>query len=184
MAQRFLLTGANGFIGAHILSELLANNHSVRAVVRSQNKADQVRKDHASAGDKLDFALVTDMTTPGAFHEAVKSDPPFNAVIHTASPLRFGQVKDFVNDMMLPPKLGMEELLKSVKAHAPSVKRLIFLSSFASVINNSGGLSGKVFTEKDDNPVTWDEAANGNAVGVAYEASKKYAEKAGKYFLL
>lgn len=36
--------------------------------------------------DKLDFAIVKDIAQKGAFDEAVKSDPPFEAVIHTASP--------------------------------------------------------------------------------------------------
>jgi nucleoside-diphosphate-sugar epimerase len=86
MSQHILLTGANGFIGAHILSLLLKNGHSVRAVLRSKAKADQVLADFPTFGSKLDFGIVPDITSPGAFDVAVQSDPPFDIVIHTASP--------------------------------------------------------------------------------------------------
>jgi nucleoside-diphosphate-sugar epimerase len=86
MAQRVLLTGANGFVGSHVLEQLLARGASVRAVVRSESKAAQVLADFPTAGSKLDFGIVPDITTPGAFDEVVKSTPPFDTVIHTASP--------------------------------------------------------------------------------------------------
>lgn len=86
MSQRVLLTGANGFIGAHILASLLENGHSVRAILRSESKASQVLKDFPSYGNKLDFGTVPDITSSGAFDTAVVSDPPFDTVIHTASP--------------------------------------------------------------------------------------------------
>lgn len=86
MPQRILLTGANGFIGAHILDVLLSKGHSVRAILRSQSKVDQVLADFPNYGSTLDFGIVPDITAPGAFDKAVVSDPPFNSVIHTASP--------------------------------------------------------------------------------------------------
>ena len=58
--------------------------------VRSQDKADKIRNAHSSFGkNKLDFSIVKDIAVEGAFDDAVKSDPPFEAVIHTASPFHF-----------------------------------------------------------------------------------------------
>jgi len=58
--------------------------------VRSQEKANKIREAHSNLGkDKLDFAIVEDIAVEGAFDEAVKSDPPFEAVVHTASPFHF-----------------------------------------------------------------------------------------------
>lgn len=79
-------TGANGFVGSHILEQLLSHCLSVRAVLRSQSKAAQVLADFPAAGSNLDFGIVPDITTPGAFDDVVKSSPPFDTVIHTASP--------------------------------------------------------------------------------------------------
>jgi len=85
-ARRVLLTGANGFIGSHILDGLLAQGHSVRAVVRSQSKETQVLSDFPGFGARLDFGIVPDITVPGAFNQVVQAQPPFDIVIHTASP--------------------------------------------------------------------------------------------------
>lgn len=77
-SHRILLTGANGFVASHILSQLLASpaQHSVRAVVRSASKVDAVKSLFPSTSpQQLDFAVVPDMTVPGAFDDALKSDP-------------------------------------------------------------------------------------------------------------
>lgn len=87
---RVLLTGGSGFIAAHVLDILLHRGHSVVTTVRSQEKANKIKKAHPSYGsDKLDFSIVEDIAQEGAFDKAVVSDPPFEAVIHTASPFHF-----------------------------------------------------------------------------------------------
>jgi nucleoside-diphosphate-sugar epimerase len=87
---RVLLTGGSGFIAAHVLDILLNRGHSVVTTVRSQAKADKIKQAHSSyKSDKLDFAIVEDIAQENAFDKAVVSDPPFEAVIHTASPFHF-----------------------------------------------------------------------------------------------
>lgn len=87
---RVLLTGASGFIAAHTLDILLERGHSVVGTVRSQEKADKIKAQYnGKYADNLSFAIVPDIAQPGAFDEAVKSDPPFEAVLHTASPFHF-----------------------------------------------------------------------------------------------
>jgi hypothetical protein len=50
--------------------------------VRSQEKADRIAKAQSKYGkDKLDFAIVEDIAKEGAFDKAIKSDPPFEAVV-------------------------------------------------------------------------------------------------------
>lgn len=88
---RVLLTGGSGFIAAHTLDVLLKRGHSVVTTVRTQDKADKIKADHKSAVEKglLDFAIVPDIAQEGAFDKAVVSDPPFEVVLHTASPFHF-----------------------------------------------------------------------------------------------
>lgn len=58
--------------------------------VRSQQKADKIKEAHPNVSSKqLGFAIVEDIAKEGAFDQAIKSDPPFEAVIHTASPFHF-----------------------------------------------------------------------------------------------
>jgi NADPH:quinone reductase-like Zn-dependent oxidoreductase len=87
---RVLLTGGSGFIAAHVLDILLQHGHSVVTTVRSQEKANKIKEAHSKYGkEKLDFAIVEDIAQEGAFDKAVVSDPPFETVIHTASPFHF-----------------------------------------------------------------------------------------------
>ena len=37
------LTGSNGFIGSHILTELVSHGHEVTALVRNEEEAEKVR---------------------------------------------------------------------------------------------------------------------------------------------
>jgi nucleoside-diphosphate-sugar epimerase len=88
---RVLLTGGSGFIAAHTLDVLLKRGHSVLTTVRSQEKADKIKAQYeeAAAEGSLSFAIVPDIAHEGAFDEAVVSDPPFEVVLHTASPFHF-----------------------------------------------------------------------------------------------
>lgn len=88
---RVLLTGGSGFIAAHTLDVLLKRGHSVVTTVRTQDKADKIKAEHKSAvGEgRLGFAIVPDIAQEGAFDKAVVSDPPFEVVLHTASPFHF-----------------------------------------------------------------------------------------------
>jgi uncharacterized protein YbjT (DUF2867 family) len=70
--ETVLVTGGSGFVAAHVLNAFLGRGYNVRATVRSQSSADKVKKSHGHYGDKLSFAIVPDVQTPGAFDEAVK----------------------------------------------------------------------------------------------------------------
>ena len=187
MVQRVLLTGANGYVGSHILSVLLGRGFSVRSVVRSQSKVDQVRANFPNYTSQLDFALVPDITAAGAYEKAVVSNPPFDTVIHTASPYLYRAVKDNT-EFLMPAVNGTKEILRSVKAHAPSVKRVVITSSCAAVLDFAGeaakpdSAEPKTYTEADWNPKSWEDALVGNP-SVAYQVSKKYAEMAAWEFL-
>ena len=176
--HRILLTGSNGFLGSHILKQLLPHpGVSVRAVVRSQSKIENVRSDFGTF-QNLDFAVVPDITSPEAFNDALShTDVPFDTVIHSASPFLYKAVSN--NREFLDPAIkGTTEILKSIKAVAPSVKRVIVTSSFAAVgdLVNPTNMSCKTLTEEDWNPVSFDEAVSSTSLGVGYQASKKFAE--------
>lgn len=68
-----LVSGINGFVGAHVGLQLLQKGYSVRGTARNVSSADAllstVYKDYA---DRVQIVSVADFTTPGAFDEAVK----------------------------------------------------------------------------------------------------------------
>lgn len=98
--------------------------------------------------------------------QAVKSDPPFDYVLHTASPFHHNVV-DPVKDFLDPAIKGTTGILKAIKAYAPSVKRVVITSSFAAIVNPKQ--HPKVYSEESWNPVTWEEALDSTQT---YRASK------------
>jgi len=181
---RVLLTGGSGFIAAHVLDVLLDHGHSVVTTVRSQEKADKIKAAHPDTPtSKLDFVIVPDIALEGAFDKAVISDPPFEAVIHTASPFHFDVTPDNTKEKLLDPAImGTTGILRSIKKSAPTVKSVVITSSFASILDPSKGVApGITYSEADWNPITLEQAPLNPTSG--YRASKKFAELAAWEFV-
>lgn len=180
---RVLLTGGSGFIAAHTLDILLDHGHSVVTTVRTQDKADKIKASYKSYVDKgqLGFAIVPDIAQPDAFEKAVVSDPPFEVVLHTASPFHYN-VTDVKKDLLDPAIVGTTSVLKSIKAHAPSVKHVVITSSYAAIVHPKNGYwPGHIYSEDDWDPITLEEAKENPMTG--YRASKTFAEKAAWDFV-
>lgn len=179
---RVLLTGGSGFIAAHVLESLLKRGHSVVTTVRSKEKGDKILQAHPSQRtDTLSYVIVSDMSQAGAFDEAVVSSPPFEAVIHTASPYHFkANTEEAIKDLITTAVQGTTGIMESVKAKAPTVKRVVVTSSFAAIVDPKKPLSYK-YTESDWCPVTEQEAFENPLA--AYRASKTFAEKAAWDFV-
>ena len=84
--DKVLVTGANGFLAAYLIQELLGHGYSVKGTVRSVEKADHIKsifKDAVESG-RLELVEVPDFLAVDAFDEAVKG---VNAIAHTATPV-------------------------------------------------------------------------------------------------
>jgi len=161
---RVLLTGGSGFIAAHILDALLDHGHSVVTTVRSQDKAQKIVEAHPKySKDRLDTVIVEDIAKEDAFEKAVISDPPFDIVIHTASPFHFN-ITDTKKDLLDPAIIGTTGILKAIKKSAPTVKRVVITSSFAAIINVTNPPKHP-YSEADWNPVTEEEASKDASTG-------------------
>ncbi|CAG8955774.1 hypothetical protein HYFRA_00011643 [Hymenoscyphus fraxineus] len=184
MSKNILLTGANGFIGSHILSLLLTSHHHILAIVRSPSKATKLTLNFTShpQSANLELGIVPDITVPGAFASVIESaqaSRPLDIVIHTASPFLYRVVENNI-EFLDPAIKGTLEILRAVKEGAGSVKRVVVTSSCAAVIDFDADVvqvPRKVYTEEDWNPRTWEEALGGSP-NAGYQASKKFAEKA------
>ncbi|GMG16380.1 unnamed protein product [Aspergillus oryzae] len=177
MARRVLLTGGNGFIGSHILAQLLDHGCTVCCAVRTQEKGDKILRDFAAQQSQITITIVPDIVAPGAYDTAVQGTPAFDAVYHTASPFTYANAGS--NLQFLEPAIkGTLNLLKAVKDNAPSVKRVIWTGSCASVIDYDNLVADppRIYREADWNPVTWEEAVNGDP-SKAYRGSKLFAER-------
>ena len=74
MAPLVLVTGPNGFIGAHVFTQLLSKGYAIRGTVRSPSKADYFSQKFpaAATSGQISFVIVKDIAQPGAFKNAVK----------------------------------------------------------------------------------------------------------------
>lgn len=184
-----LVTGANGHVAQHIISQLLSlpenERPRIRATVRSDASAAGLKSAFPShiASGTLEFAYIPEIAAPGAFDEAVNG---VTHIAHVASPLVVGAT-DAENEVLKPAIQGTTSLLRSA-LNVSTLQSVVITSSFAAVHDPMRGLDSYMYTPKDWNPISYETAADPNLdltvwperyrVFITYMASKKLAEKA------
>lgn len=167
-----LVTGGSGFVGGHVILQLLDAGHDVRTTVRSLAKEPAVRDTLAHAGatnlDRLSF-VAADLNQDEGWAEAVAG---CEYVQHVASPFPLAQPKD-ENDLIRPAVDGTLRVLRA--ARDAGVKRVVLTSSFAA-IGYGHGDQAAAYTEAD-----WTNV-DGPAVQ-PYMKSKTLAERAAWAFV-
>ncbi|KAJ5178796.1 NAD(P)-binding protein [Penicillium capsulatum] len=134
---RVILTGGSGFIATHVLETLLARGHSVVTTVQTLQKAQAILQAHPELQrDRIGLRDCGGYTT--AFDDIVVAQPPFDAVIYTASPYYFkakdaksclsrvGDLADTQYRYKAYCLVAINEttgILESVQKFAPTVKR-------------------------------------------------------------
>eukprot|EP00730_Choanoeca_flexa_P012865 TRINITY_DN4697_c0_g1_i1.p1 TRINITY_DN4697_c0_g1~~TRINITY_DN4697_c0_g1_i1.p1 ORF type:complete len:331 (+),score=67.72 TRINITY_DN4697_c0_g1_i1:19-1011(+) len=171
-----LVTGASGYIGGHLVKQLLDKGYKVRGTVRSLTNADAVEylRKLDGADERLEL-VEADLLQPGSFDAAVAG---CEHVYHTASP--FFRKVDKPDDLIKPALEGTLNVLRAC-AKEPQVKRLVVTSSLAAcVFGHDQDDDPSPLTESDwnnlstaesDQPMHW------------YRASKVQAERACWDFL-
>lgn len=130
MGEIVLLTGGNGFLGFHILLDILRRtNYELRAVVRSQQKVVEILS-HPSIrsiapGSRLSFTIVPDITQRGAYREALIG---VAFVLHVASPSLRNATPDYKASLLDPTLRGTVEILTAA-GNNRTVRRVILTSS-------------------------------------------------------
>jgi nucleoside-diphosphate-sugar epimerase len=169
-----LVTGATGYIGNHVVEELVAAGYHVRGTSRNASKAqflvDYIEKKYGKG--HLEIVDVPDMIDEHAYDEAVKG---VSGIVHLASVLTFSNVPDEV----IPGSVkGTLNILKAATTE-PKVKSLVVTSSSTAVLIPEP--NKKVVVTKD----SWNdkvlEAIRNNPSPSPYEvyaASKTEAERA------
>uniref|UniRef100_A0A060SYB8 ARAD1A11198p n=1 Tax=Blastobotrys adeninivorans TaxID=409370 RepID=A0A060SYB8_BLAAD len=169
---KVLLTGATGYIGAHILEDLVKKGFDIVSTVRNRTKADWLRQLHPNA--PIEFAYVDSITEDGAFDRVFSDHNDIEYVIHAASPV--GPPKnDPVKDSLDPAMKGTGGILKSVLNYGSMVRHVVVTSSFAAVKNSYNVNSQDTLSEKSWNPITFEDAVKDTTK--TYAGSKTLAEK-------
>ena len=142
------VTGANGYIGAWVCSELLAQGFVVRAIVRDASDSAKygfLQSLPGASGGKLTLASGT--LLPGGYDEAFAG---VDGVVHTVAIVEVIDNTDAENRILKPALEGTRTALESA-ARVGSVRRFVVLSSVAAVQSMLGKPDSHVFTEADWN---------------------------------
>lgn len=131
--MKALVTGASGFIGGHLVEELVRRGHEVRALVRPTSRTDRIERTGASLvtgalEDKASLAAAA-AGADWVFHLA--------AVIHAS-----GWEKHLSASVE-----GTRNLLEACAEAVPELKRFVFLSSIS-----AAGPSTRGVLKKEDAP--------------------------------
>ena len=178
--MKVLVTGGSGFVASHCIDALIHDGHTVVFTVRSSKKGAAVLDSFpAIPATQLSFVIVEDIAAPGAFDQAVKSEPPLEAVLHTASPFNFN-FSDIKKDMLDPAVEGTVGILQSIKQYAPGIRRVVITSSFAAM--SKGIDHPSTYDESSWSTITIEQALQGDPF-TAYRASKQFAEQAAWAFM-
>jgi dihydroflavonol-4-reductase len=171
MADKILVTGASGFIGAHIMLELLNHGYRVRGSLRNLDHADHVRSVLAKHSDKTNDIewVAANLTDAHCWHEAVKG---CDGVMHVASPVALVEPPD-PQQIIQPAKDGTLNVLSA--AHEAGIKRVVLTSSVYAVSGNINAVN-RIQTADD-----WTDVDNKGLS--TYAASKTIAEKAAWEFV-
>jgi dihydroflavonol-4-reductase len=157
-----LVTGASGFIGAHVVCQLLDRGFSVRAMLRDVSLSEMFPENEnleIVQGDLFDV-------------ESLKSAiSGCEDVIHCAAALYVG-AKDVKRDVVDPSVIGVQNLCSVMD----SVKRIVHTSSVAA-IRSTRFENGVVFSNKDwCDDATETRNAYGFAKAEAERIMRKWAE--------
>ncbi|KAK3277286.1 hypothetical protein CYMTET_14693 [Cymbomonas tetramitiformis] len=153
------VTGASGFIGSHIVKQLLERGYTVHATVR--NKDDPVKTEHLRKMEGLGGALKlysADLDVAGSFDEAFRGS---HVVVHTAAEVDISN-KDPQKVVNASTK-GSFNVLDSI-AKSGTVKRLVHTSSIAAIVRTDYP-EGYHYSEADYN--THSTIENGEAYAYA-----------------
>ncbi|KAJ9653335.1 hypothetical protein H2198_007477 [Neophaeococcomyces mojaviensis] len=172
-----LLTGATGFVGAHVLDQLISSkSYRVLAPVRSPNKIQHSQTIYTAqlSSKDLTFVTVGDLSAPHAL-DTLLQENDVSYIVHLASPY-FTVTANPIEELVNPAVEATRNVLTSAITQGKTLKRLALLSSFASVVDLSKNpRPGFLYTAKDWDPVTEEEAAQNGVMG--YHASKTFAER-------
>ncbi|RAH79219.1 flavonol reductase [Aspergillus japonicus CBS 114.51] len=135
-----LITGSTGFIGSQVVWDVLKAGYRVRLVVRRAEQATKLERIYDRYAEKLEFAVIPDMTIDGCFDESLRG---VDYALHLASPLPGAG-----DDLLSPAVRGTVSILHSA-LKVSSIKKVVVTASALSIIPLGPTRDGLVVKDVD-----------------------------------
>lgn len=173
IAEKVLITGASGYIAAHIVNQLFAQGYNIVGTVRSAAKGDWIAKRYPG----FKYEIVKDLTDDDAIVEVFKKHPDIKRVLHTASPVSIPGT-DYIKGIVEPAISGTNSVLKAAHKFGKNVEKVVVTSSLIVAFPKDKDFKDPsvLIDETTWNATDLEDAKAGWIP--AYTASKIYAEKA------
>ena len=125
-----VVTGATGYIGGHVIDQLLRKGYQVRGTVRSlaDTKSVELQRDFPALR-----LYEADLTRPGSFDKAIDGA---RVVFHVASVAKL-TAEDGQKEIIDPAVNGTADVV-AASLRTPSVERIIVTSSIATMPQYGG----------------------------------------------
>lgn len=145
MKKTMLVTGGTGFLGLHLVAQLLNRGYLVRTTVRNLNKQTSVietlRVNQIKNLENLTF-FQADLNSDAGWSDAMTG---VDGVFSVASPVFFDEPKD-ENEAIKPAIEGIERILRI--ANEVGIEKVVMTSNFGAV-GFSRRKSSRSTTEND-----------------------------------
>jgi dihydroflavonol-4-reductase len=137
--MKFLVTGATGFIGSHIVDLLLADGYDVKCIVRKTSNLRWLK-------DKPAELIEASLNDIGSLKRAVEG---VDVVIHSAG---LTAAKNY-NEYLEGNRDGVKNLINAINKVNPELKRFVFMSS-QTAAGPSKSYEKPVTEEDECHPIT------------------------------
>ncbi|KAL7282464.1 hypothetical protein ACG7TL_003935 [Trametes sanguinea] len=167
-----LVTGINGFLGAHIVDQLVKAGYRVRGTVRSA-KLEAVRQSNNIYGTDVEVIVIDDLAY-GDFTDALRG---VDGVIHAAAPLIGRDSPEAALRVITTTPASVEGALNVLRqTEKAGIKRFVLVSSIVTV--KPIGDPSPVYTENDWVETSKEKALASKDPTFVYTSEKVLAEQA------
>ncbi|KIK65251.1 hypothetical protein GYMLUDRAFT_389587 [Collybiopsis luxurians FD-317 M1] len=166
MSQLIFVTGGTGFIGSHVVDQLLKKGYRVRAAARSASKQKAIFPDASN----LEVVEIESLTSD--FSESLKG---VDVVIHMAAKVfSGGATSEEIFDAAYNGTLHV--VRQSLDA---GIKKIIITGTFANLFDSqlNQAYGTEVVTEEFFHPITLETLDRTKIPQVVYQESKALADK-------
>ncbi|KAI5951614.1 GRP1 [Candida jiufengensis] len=173
MGEKVFITGSTGFIAQHIVKLLIETGYTVIGTVRSKEKGEVLKK--LVNFENFSYAIVPEISAPGAFDKVLKENPDIDYVLHAASPFTYF-TDNPEKDLIEPALNGVKEILNSSLKYLKNLKRFIITSSDSAIYSNVDEKNNSLKFDESSWNLMPRELGTKDAI-TAYYISKALAEK-------